>query len=79
VIAPVAQIVGLPSVHEAIVVFFAEVRSDLGIAASPRPDHAAYLTSWLKVLKDDTRAIFTAASKASEAAAFLAKLAEAAQ
>lgn len=46
--------------------------SDLGITSSPRPDHAAYLTSWLKVLKADKKALFTAASKASEAARFLA-------
>jgi antirestriction protein ArdC len=38
--------------------------ADLGIAHHPRPDHAAYLSSWIDVLKDDTRAIFTAASKA---------------
>ena len=36
--------------------------------ASPRPDHAAYIASWLKVLKDDPKAIFTAASKAQQAA-----------
>lgn len=40
------------------------VLADLGIAHHPRPDHAAYLASWLEVLKDDPRAIFTAASKA---------------
>lgn len=49
--------------------------SDLGITSEPRADHACYLASWLKVLKDDTRAVFTAASKASEAADFLARLA----
>jgi antirestriction protein ArdC len=43
----------------------------LGISASPRLDHAAYLNSWLKVLKDDKKAIFTAASKASQAVDFL--------
>ena len=52
--------------------------SDLTITAQPRADHACYLASWLKVLKDDTKAIFTAASKASAAADFLAVLAEAA-
>lgn len=41
--------------------------ADLGIAHEPRPDHAAYVASWLKVLKNDTRAIFTAASKAQAA------------
>jgi antirestriction protein ArdC len=40
------------------------ILADLGIAHHPRPDHAAYIASWLKVLKDDPRAIFTAASKA---------------
>lgn len=40
----------------------------LGLASEPRPDHAAYIASWLKVLKQDKRAIFTAAGKAQEAA-----------
>lgn len=40
------------------------VLADLGIAHHPRPDHAAYVASWLRVFKDDPRAIFTAASKA---------------
>ena len=44
------------------------VLADLGIAHQPRLDHAAYITSWLQVLKDDPRAIFTAASKAQQAA-----------
>ena len=39
----------------------------LGISHEPRPDHAAYLTSWLKVLKADKKAIFTASSKAQQA------------
>ena len=46
--------------------------ADLGITDEPRADHAQYLTTWLSVLKADKKAIFTAASKASEAAAFLA-------
>lgn len=41
--------------------------AELGISNEPRPDHAAYLDSWLRVLKSDTRAIFTAASKAQAA------------
>jgi antirestriction protein ArdC len=45
--------------------------SEIGITAEPRLDHAQYLASWLSVLKADKRAIFTAASKASEATAFL--------
>ena len=44
------------------------ILADLGIAHHPRPDHAAYIASWLKVLKEDPRAIFTAASKAQQAA-----------
>jgi antirestriction protein ArdC len=44
------------------------VLADLGIAHSPRPDHAAYLASWLKALKQDSRAILTAASKAQAVA-----------
>lgn len=48
------------------------VLADLGIAHSPRPDHAAYLSSWLKVLKDEPRAIFTAASKAQAVADWMA-------
>lgn len=44
------------------------VLADLGIAHHPRADHAAYIASWIEVLKDDPRAIFTAASKAQQAA-----------
>lgn len=40
----------------------------LGLSTVPRPDHAQYLQSWLKVLKADSKAIFTAASKAQQAA-----------
>jgi antirestriction protein ArdC len=36
-----------------------------------RDDHAAYIATWLKVLKDDKRAIFTAASHAQKAADYL--------
>jgi len=39
----------------------------LGLSTEPREDHAQYLQSWLKVLKADKRAIFTAASKAQQA------------
>lgn len=57
--------------------------ADLEISNAPRADHADYLAGWLKVLKADNRAIFTAASLADRAAAFLhgaqpAELAEAA-
>jgi antirestriction protein ArdC len=49
--------------------------SALGIVSEPRPDHAAYVSSWLNVLKRDPKAIFTAASKAQEAFEHLAYLA----
>lgn len=39
----------------------------LGIANEPRDDHAKYLAYWLAILKSDSRAIFTAAAKASAA------------
>ena len=38
----------------------------LRLGTEPREDHAQYLASWLKVLKADSRAIFTAASKAQQ-------------
>ena len=44
------------------------IMADLGIANTPRAEHAAYIASWVKVLKNDPRAIFTAASKAQAAA-----------
>ena len=46
--------------------------SSLGITPQARPDHAAYIDHWLRVMKGDKRAIFTAASKASQAADYLA-------
>lgn len=39
--------------------------------------HASYIDSWLKILKADKRAIFTAASAASKAAEFITGLADA--
>ena len=39
----------------------------LGLSTEPLEDHAQYIQSWLKVLKADKRAIFTAASKAQQA------------
>lgn len=42
-----------------------------GVSIEPRKDHAQYMASWLTVLKNDKRAIFTAASKAQAAADFL--------
>jgi len=48
--------------------------ADLSIATEPRADHAAYVANWLRVLRNDKRAVFTAASKAEQAAKFLADL-----
>ena len=46
----------------------------MGITPEIREDHAAYIQSWLTVLKNNTRAIFTAASHAQKAADFLKSL-----
>lgn len=45
--------------------------ADLKITPEIRDDHAAYVAEWLKVLKDDKRAIFSAASHASKAVEYL--------
>ena len=45
--------------------------ADLGITPEVRADHAAYLASWLEVLNNDKRFIFTAASAAQRAADYL--------
>ena len=45
--------------------------ADLDLTPAVRDDHAAYIASWLKVLRNDKRAIFTAASHAQRAADFL--------
>ena len=48
--------------------------ADLALTPEVRDDHAAYIASWVKVLKDDKRAIFTAASYAQRAADLLHSL-----
>jgi antirestriction protein ArdC len=53
--------------------------ADLGLTPEPREDHAAYIGHWLNVLKNDKRAIFTAASHAQRAADFIAAFAAPAQ
>jgi len=45
--------------------------ADLGTTPEIREDHAAYLAHWLKALKEDSRAIFSAAAHAQRAADFL--------
>ncbi len=42
--------------------------ADLALAPEPRPYHAAYVASWLKVLWGDKRAVFTAVARAQAAA-----------
>lgn len=45
--------------------------ADLELTPAIRDDHASYIASWIKVLKDDKRAIFTAASHAQRAADYI--------
>ncbi len=45
--------------------------ADLAITPEPGADHAAYVGSWLKALKEDKRLIFSAAAQAQKAADFL--------
>jgi len=48
--------------------------SELGVTSDLRPDHAQYVHHWLKHLKDDPKAIFRAAARASEAVKYLHSL-----
>lgn len=48
--------------------------ADLGLTLRDRDDHAAYIASWLKVLRDDKRAIFSAAAHAQRACDYLHSL-----
>jgi antirestriction protein ArdC len=45
--------------------------ADLELTPEVREDHASYIASWIKVLKNDKRAVFSAASHAQRAADFL--------
>jgi antirestriction protein ArdC len=45
--------------------------ADLGLELTPRADHASYIASWLEVLKDDKRFVFTATAHAQRAADYL--------
>lgn len=49
----------------------------LGLSAEPRPDHAQYLASWLKVLKETPKVLLKSATKASAALEFLIEAAAA--
>jgi antirestriction protein ArdC len=48
--------------------------ADLEITPEIREDHAAYIASWLQVLRDDKRAIFSAAAHAQRAVDYLHSL-----
>jgi antirestriction protein ArdC len=48
--------------------------ADLGLTPEVREDHAAYIATWITVLKRDTRAIFSAAAHAQRAADYLHSL-----
>jgi len=48
--------------------------ADIGITPEVREDHAAYIATWLAVLKMDKRFIFSAAAHAQRAADYLQSL-----
>jgi len=48
--------------------------ADLDLTPEIREDHTAYIASWLEVLKNDKRAILSAAAHAQKAADYLAGL-----
>jgi len=48
--------------------------ADLELTPEVRDDHASYLASWLKVLKNDNRAIFAASAHAQRAVDYLHRL-----
>lgn len=50
--------------------------ADLAITSEPREDHASYIASWLKALRDDPRNLFRAAAYAEKAAGYLHGLQE---
>jgi antirestriction protein ArdC len=47
------------------------ISAELAISQEPRIDHAQYISSWMSVLKNDSKAIFIAASSASRASSYL--------
>ena len=47
------------------------IMAEIGLQPEIREDHAPYIASWLKVLKQNSRALLTAAAKASDALEFL--------
>ena len=45
--------------------------ADLGLSSEPQADHASYIAAWIQAIKNDSKAIFTAASHATKAVDFL--------
>ena len=45
--------------------------ADLGVTNAPKPEHAAYIASWLELLRSDARAVFKASRLAHQAAVYL--------
>ena len=54
------------------------VLAEVGVARLPHPQHAAYVASWLPLLRADPRALASAAAQASRAAVYLVALGTAA-
>lgn len=48
--------------------------AELQITQDTREDHAQYLAHWLKIMKGDSKAVFAAAAKASQAVTYLKSL-----
>ncbi|MEZ5445168.1 MAG: zincin-like metallopeptidase domain-containing protein [Gammaproteobacteria bacterium] len=48
--------------------------ADLDLTPEVRDDHASYIAHWLKVLRDDKRAIFSAAAHTQRATDYLRNL-----
>jgi antirestriction protein ArdC len=47
------------------------VMAELGLAHEPKQNAQEYLAHWLRILRADSKALITAAAKASAAAAFI--------
>jgi antirestriction protein ArdC len=52
------------------------IAAHLGLASEPRLDHAAYISSWLRVLRGDARAIVAACARAQEAVDYIIAMSE---
>jgi antirestriction protein ArdC len=49
------------------------VNASLGLASEPHAQTSAYIAGWIKMLRDDKRALFTAAAAASKASDYLTR------